>query len=323
MYDHLISCTVIDLQGCFNLYSDGIEHGCRLVAELPLYSHPTTPLSSEDQISFSNIFRALEDDPCSRGPSGIGDKTGGAADACVDLINSDVSPEQPSHGAPNTSDRPLTTQGAAACEDLPGQAQEPMDRCNVREAEPSLSLDTHITMVFPEAANTPSHDPDERSKSPVRMKASLPSEGKAVVSGDGPTAAALRRTVDGLRFLIVVSLSVCLSVCLSLMRRLMHCRQDDSALNRKIIRRILEGECKSFSNAVIEEADDGTSAVSAVRRVLAAGLSFDFIFMDFVMVRSVGIGLLQLCMHYMYVCMCVCVFLGEDEWSRGSRDSAQ
>ena len=63
-------------------------------------------------------------------------------------------------------------------------------------------------------------------------------------------------------------------------------QQDDSALNRKIIRRILEGEAKTFSNAVIEEADDGTSAVSAVQSALEAGLSFDFIFMDFVMVSK-------------------------------------
>ena len=65
-----------------------------------------------------------------------------------------------------------------------------------------------------------------------------------------------------------------------------HRQQDDSALNRKIIRRILEGEAKTFSNAVIEEADDGTSAVSAVQSALEAGLSFDFIFMDFVMVSE-------------------------------------
>ena len=41
------------LQGSFNLYSDGIEHGCRLVVELPLYSHPTN--DDEDQIQFSAL----------------------------------------------------------------------------------------------------------------------------------------------------------------------------------------------------------------------------------------------------------------------------
>lgn len=66
------------------------------------------------------------------------------------------------------------------------------------------------------------------------------------------------------------------------------CGQDDSSLNRKIIRRILEGEAKTFSNAVIEEADDGTSAVTAVQSALDAGLTFDFIFMDFVMVSRIG-----------------------------------
>jgi hypothetical protein len=39
---------------------------------------------------------------------------------------------------------------------------------------------------------------------------------------------------------------------------------------------------------VIEEADDGTSAVTAVQSALEAGLTFDFIFMDFVMVSRIA-----------------------------------
>ena len=37
---------------------------------------------------------------------------------------------------------------------------------------------------------------------------------------------------------------------------------------------------------MIEEADDGTSAVSTVQSILDAGSTFDFIFMDFVMVST-------------------------------------
>jgi CheY-like chemotaxis protein len=64
--------------------------------------------------------------------------------------------------------------------------------------------------------------------------------------------------------------------------------QDDSSLNRKIIRKLLESEEELFSRAVIEEADDGSSAVTAVRRTMqrSGDRAFDFILMDFVMVPS-------------------------------------
>ncbi len=76
-------------------------------------------------------------------------------------------------------------------------------------------------------------------------------------------------------------------VCYIILRDLTfvaECVQDDSALNRKIIRRILESDQSNFSNAVIEEADDGVTAVSAVQSAMDAGHTFDCIFMDFVMV---------------------------------------
>jgi CheY-like chemotaxis protein len=58
-------------------------------------------------------------------------------------------------------------------------------------------------------------------------------------------------------------------------------------MNRKMIRRILEsGASGPFVNSFIREADDGKSALAIVCAEAVAGLRFDFILMDFIMVRD-------------------------------------
>ena len=93
------------------------------------------------------------------------------------------------------------------------------------------------------------------------------------------------------------------------------CMQDDSALNRKIIRRILESDHGNFSNSVIEEADDGVTAVSAVQSAMEAGLTFDCIFMDFVMV-SVACWIADLTIRLVYIHTTMYIHIADnDEWS--------
>ena len=65
-------------------------------------------------------------------------------------------------------------------------------------------------------------------------------------------------------------------------------RQDDSELNRKIVRRILEGSGQ-FAGAVIREADDGQTAVEAMRAEAQnyhPNLPFDVVLMDYTMVTD-------------------------------------
>ena len=93
--------------------------------------------------------------------------------------------------------------------------------------------------------------------------------------------------VRPIKFLIVVkgNISLTLVVFTSLIVRLCADIQDDSELNRKIVRRIIESSWQ-FEAAVIGEADDGLSALAAARE--EASLSrppFDFILMDYTMVR--------------------------------------
>jgi len=59
-------------------------------------------------------------------------------------------------------------------------------------------------------------------------------------------------------------------------------RQDDSSLNRKIVRKILESA--DFPECAIHEADDGSSAIEEVKNKRERGVEFDFILIDFVMV---------------------------------------
>lgn len=62
--------------------------------------------------------------------------------------------------------------------------------------------------------------------------------------------------------------------------------QDDSHLNRKIVRRIIEGSKDEFPQVSIVEADDGTTAVEELKERMIEGDSFDFVLMDFVMVSN-------------------------------------
>jgi CheY-like chemotaxis protein len=57
-------------------------------------------------------------------------------------------------------------------------------------------------------------------------------------------------------------------------------------LNRKIVRRIIEGAKDEFPTACILEADDGTTAIEELKYQLENDLTFDIILMDFVMVSD-------------------------------------
>ena len=71
--------------------------------------------------------------------------------------------------------------------------------------------------------------------------------------------------------------------------------KDDSELNRKIVRRIIQS-CGQFHRASITEADDGLTAVEALKSALqsqsTSSLSnsghqpFDFVLMDYTMVLN-------------------------------------
>jgi len=57
-------------------------------------------------------------------------------------------------------------------------------------------------------------------------------------------------------------------------------------LNRKVLRRQIQSEAEGiWHNVVVKEADDGLSALEAVRTEMANGGHFDFILMDYVMVH--------------------------------------
>jgi len=56
-------------------------------------------------------------------------------------------------------------------------------------------------------------------------------------------------------------------------------------LNRKIVRKILESSQDVIPNQNIIEADDGTTAIEEVKKQMEVGIKFDFVLIDFVMVR--------------------------------------
>jgi len=86
-----------------------------------------------------------------------------------------------------------------------------------------------------------------------------------------------------LRILIVVIRKETFANCCSFI----YLVQDDSDLNRKILRRQIESKAGGiWQNAELMEADDGLTALEAVRSEMAAGRSFDFILMDYVMVSE-------------------------------------
>ena len=61
--------------------------------------------------------------------------------------------------------------------------------------------------------------------------------------------------------------------------------QDDSALNRKMVVRILlSQQQQGLPPPHIQEADDGDAAVRLVKQELSSGGHFDFILMDYIMV---------------------------------------
>lgn len=57
---------------------------------------------------------------------------------------------------------------------------------------------------------------------------------------------------------------------------------DDSAMNRKVVRRLIEHAKNVLPVSKMEEAADGNLAVDAVRASIEKGEPFDCIFMDMV-----------------------------------------
>jgi hypothetical protein len=55
-------------------------------------------------------------------------------------------------------------------------------------------------------------------------------------------------------------------------------------LNRKIVRRIIEGSPDNLPCRLIREADDGVSALDELRTLMVEGETVDFVLMDYVMV---------------------------------------
>ena len=67
------------------------------------------------------------------------------------------------------------------------------------------------------------------------------------------------------------------------------CVQDDSALNCKVVSKLIEGEKEGvLANATLLTADDGTTAVEQLRTEKSAGRTVHFVLMDYVMVRAWG-----------------------------------
>lgn len=63
--------------------------------------------------------------------------------------------------------------------------------------------------------------------------------------------------------------------------------QDDSALNRKVVLKLIESvKSGPLKNSRLLEADDGTTAVATLRQELSEGRQVNFVLMDFVMVRG-------------------------------------
>jgi len=63
---------------------------------------------------------------------------------------------------------------------------------------------------------------------------------------------------------------------------------DDSHLNRKIVRRILESAKSSLPQCEIVEADDGSTAIQEMKKLIEIGSNFDFVLIDFVMITING-----------------------------------
>mmetsp|Transcript_985 Transcript_985/g.1324 ORF Transcript_985/g.1324 Transcript_985/m.1324 type:complete len:276 (-) Transcript_985:178-1005(-) len=63
---------------------------------------------------------------------------------------------------------------------------------------------------------------------------------------------------------------------------------DDSHLNRKIVRRILQSATDIFPELTIIEADDGITAIEEVKKHRDMGIEFDFILIDFIMLTMNG-----------------------------------
>ena len=94
--------------------------------------------------------------------------------------------------------------------------------------------------------------------------------------------------------LALISLSYSLTFFLSI--------QDDSHLNRKIVRKILESAKDFLPELIVVEADDGSTAIEEVKKQRALGVHFDFILIDFIMVSAINVS--QHCCRFIIEVLC-------------------
>lgn len=92
-------------------------------------------------------------------------------------------------------------------------------------------------------------------------------------------------------------------------------------MNRKVVRVLLQNNGAMAARGVeIEEAEDGGKAVEAVRRVALKGdRNFDFIFMDYIMVRIHLNWFFFPCLDGLKHDVCKVA----NEWSRSCQDHQQ
>eukprot|EP01036_Dinobryon_divergens_P035035 gene35035-45356_t len=198
-------------QGCFGLYSDGIEQGCRVVVELPLYSNPTTPLTDEDQSQLTSILRAWE--------VNHGSRIAGAErrmvtdvlpfdDASLEAVGP-TTPQPPLAEIDNGNGSLAQFQQIPCLEDLDLSEQAHEIEIPRKERSHSHAKAAHTSFsahskVFPDTViDPPLDDLDEKKSSDVKAKPP-PSDSMVFAAGDAAAASAGRAS-EGLRFLIVVS----------------------------------------------------------------------------------------------------------------------
>eukprot|EP01035_Chromulina_nebulosa_P030098 gene30098-39967_t len=207
-------------QGSFDLHSAGIEHGRRIVAELPLYSHPTTPLPDRDHVRFESIFRALEAQCDQEEEKEDGCPGNGAEESrAADVLSSSNAP-----GSEEEEDKEergrvgmvevvgsFPIQKSPVSEDLSGPVRDAAPQredlaashCpapHSHTSAPSSAL-RHGQGVYPDTAAMI----DPSNVGDVQVE---PSPERAVEVACPSHAGASRKSLDGLRFLIVVSLPI-------------------------------------------------------------------------------------------------------------------
>lgn len=183
--------------------------------ELPLYAHPSDPLSTEDQIKFANLFSSMEQYGAQE--NGFNDRISITRNTCsnapnfhgfrdlMDVVPLELASSPVQDFMPSSSE----TDGAAnRSESSHLQELSYGDRGALLSGEPTIEEqhsigESHFAYgmrtkkVFPDKINCPCDDLDERENTEVKVK---PSSARNInSSGNAPV-----NFTDGFRFLIVV-----------------------------------------------------------------------------------------------------------------------